>query len=339
MARSKQQGKPLFGFDEATGKNVVSPNPGIDEVLYGMRYSANEKQALANALLQLDTSLTRNVNQDRKEAFLDRRPQTLSAQPIFKGVETTSTTPLEKIKNEKVGIGENRKSVGPEQRKLSEDAVVKALKDRREYATEDGVMLPNAARQIAAAAEGREDAKRPFIGAVAGEGAPRAQFIRGKDRGKSLQELQSQFGPEQGRIAFEVEQRYLRDEAAKASRPTIDLTAERMRASDRQGRFEAEKAAYEMEVAELQKIESLMTRGAQQPGQFDLGTSWVDVQGLFQLHQQVESLMFQQKNHSQVDASGLSSMKMKRLRVICKSLIQHLRPQVAGWADLDVALL
>ena len=272
IARSKQQGKPLFGFDEATGKNVVSPNPGIDEVLYGMRYSANEKQALANALLQLDTSLTRNVNLDRKEAFLDRRPQQLSEQPIYKGVETTSTTPLEKIKNEKVGRGKNRKSVGPELRKLNEDAVVKALKDRGEYATEDGVMLPNAARQIAAAAEGREDAKRPFYGAVAGEGAPRAQFIRGTDRGKSLQELQSQFGEEQGRIAFEVEQRYLRDEAAKASRPTIDLTAERMRASDRQGRFEAEKAAYEMEVAELQKIESLMTRGAQQPGQFDLGT-------------------------------------------------------------------
>ena len=83
-------------------------------------------------------------------------------------------------------------------------------------------MLPNAARDIAAAREAREDAKRPFYGAVAGEGAPRAQFIRGKDRGKSLQELQAQFGEEQGRIAFEVEQRMLQDEAAKANRPTID---------------------------------------------------------------------------------------------------------------------
>ena len=66
-------------------------------------------------------------------------------------------------------------------------------------------MLPNAARQIAAAAEGRGDAMRPFIGAVEGEGAPRAQFIRGKDRNKTRAELQSQFGEEQGGIAYEVE--------------------------------------------------------------------------------------------------------------------------------------
>ena len=74
-----------------------------------MRYTANEKQALANALLQLDTSLTRNVNQDRKEAFLDRRPQTLSDQPIS-GVEPEASTPLAKIKNEKVGRGRSVKA-------------------------------------------------------------------------------------------------------------------------------------------------------------------------------------------------------------------------------------
>ena len=272
LARGQKAGKTFYRFDEATGKNVVVPQPGIDDVLYGMRYTAQEKQALANALLQLDTSLNRDVNLDRKEAFLDRRPQTLSEQPIYKGVDPVSSTPLEKIKNEKVGRGKKRESVGAALRALNEEAVVKSLKEKGEYATEDGVMLPNAARDIQAAREAREDAKRPFYGAVAGEGAPRAQFIRGKDRGKGLEALQAQFGEEQGRIAFEVEQRFLRDEAARQSRPTIDLTAERMRAQDKQARFEAEKAAYEMELAELQKIESLMVRGAQQPGQFDLGT-------------------------------------------------------------------
>ena len=237
LARGQKAGKTFYRFDEATGKNVVVPQPGIDDVLYGMRYTAQEKQALANALLQLDTSLNRDVNLDRKEAFLDRRPQTLSEQPIYKGVDPVSSTPLEKIKNEKVGRGKKRESVGAALRALNEEAVVKSLKEKGEYATEDGVMLPNAAREIQAAREAREDAKRPFYGAVAGEGAPRAQFIRGKDRGKGLKALQAQFGEEQGRIAFEVEQRFLRDEAARQSRPTIDLTAERMRSQDKSSSF------------------------------------------------------------------------------------------------------
>ena len=273
LARGQAAGKTFYRLDADTGKPVVVQDPGIDDVLYQMRYTANEKQALANALLQMDTALTRNVNQDRKQAFTDRRQQTLSEQPIFTGVEPEgATTPLEKIKNEKVGRGKKRESVGAALRQLNEQAVIDALEAKGQLTSETGTILPSAARQIAAAAEGREEAKRPFVAAVAGEGVPRAQFIRGQDRGKSLQQLQSQFGEEQGRIAYEVEQRYLRDEAAKASRPTIDLTAERIRASDRQGRFEAAKTAYEMELIELQEIERLMTRGAQQPGDFDLGT-------------------------------------------------------------------
>ena len=111
--------------------------------------------------------------------------------------------------------------------------------DRGELASDfSGVMLPNAARQIASAAEGRGDAMRPFIGAVEGEGAPRAQFIRGKDRNKTRAELQSQFGEEQGGIAYEVEQRYLRDEERKRNAPQTDEFAAQQRATD--ARFEAE---------------------------------------------------------------------------------------------------
>ena len=260
LARGKQAGKTFYRFDEATGKNVVAPQPGIDDVLYGMRYTAQEKQALANALLQLDTSLNRDVNLDRKEAFLDRRPQTLSEQPIYKGVDPVSSTPLEKIKNEKVGRGKKRESVGAALRALNEEAVVKSLKERGEYATEDGVMLPNAARDIQAARDAREDAKRPFYGAVAGEGAPRAQFIRGKDRGKSLQELQEQFGEEQGRIAFEVEQRYIQDEARK-SEPKRDRFAEEQRAVDKAFEAQGAQATRDFEDVEIARIYSAMKEG------------------------------------------------------------------------------
>ena len=261
LARSSAAGKTQYRFDEATGKNVVVPNPGIDDVLYGMRYTADEKQALANAFLQLDTALSRDVNLDRKQAFLDRRPQTLSEQPIFKGVEPEGSTPLAKIKNEKVGRGKKRESVGAALRKLNEQAVIDALAARGELATSDGVMLPNAARQIAAAAEGRGDAMRPFIGAVEGEGAPRAQFIRGKDRNKTRAELQSQFGEEQGGIAYEVEQRYLRDEERKRNAPQTDEFAAQQRATDARFEVEGKRASRDFEDVEIGKLYSLMRQG------------------------------------------------------------------------------
>ena len=261
LARGQQSGQTFYRFDQESGKNVVVPQPGIDDVLYGMRYTANEKQALANALLQMDTSLTRNVNQDRKEAFLDRRPQTLSEQPIFTGVEPEASTPLAKIKNEKVGRGKKRESVGAALRKLNEQGVMEALTKKGELATEDGVMLPNAARQIAAAAEGREDAKRPFYGAVEGQGAPRAQFIRGTDRNKSRTELQAQFGEEQGGIAYEVEQRYLRDEERKRNASQTDEFAAQQRATDARFESEGRQAARDFEDVEIAKLYSLMKQG------------------------------------------------------------------------------
>jgi hypothetical protein len=261
LARGQQAGKTFYRFDEAAGKNVVVPQPGIDDVLYGMRYTAQEKQALANALLQLDTSLNRDVNLDRKEAFLDRRPQTLSEQPIYKGVDPVSSTPLEKIKNEKVGRGKKRESVGASLRALNEEAVVKSLIEKGEFATEDGVMLPNAARDIQAARDARDDAKRPFYGAVAGEGAPRAQFIRGGDRGKSLQELQGQFGEEQGRIAFEVEQRALKDEERKRTAPTTDPFAAKQRAADASFEAQGRQAARDFEDVEIARLYSLIKQG------------------------------------------------------------------------------
>ena len=254
LARGAAAGDTFYRKDPATGKAVVVAEPGIDDVLYRMRYTQNEKQALANALLQLDTSLNRDVNLDRKEAFLARRPQTLSEQPIFKGVEPESSTPLAKIKNEKVGRGKKRESVGAALRALNEQAVVDALSARGELATPGGVMLPNAARQIAAAAEGRGDAMRPFIGAVEGEGAPRAQFIRGQDRNKSRTELQAQFGEEQGGIAYEVEQRYLRDQERKRNASQTDEFAARQRATDARFEAEGQRVSDEFAQSELAKL-------------------------------------------------------------------------------------
>ena len=197
IARKLASGETLFRFDPETKRNVVVQNPGIEDVLYGMRYTANEKAALANALIQTETALQRNVNLDRKGDFIAGRPQGLSEAPLFMGVEPEEElTQLERIRNEKVGRGKDRKNVGPELRKLSEEKIIEALEAKGQLYTidENGEkrMLPEAARAIAEAAEGRKDAQKPFIAAPAGQPPERARFIRGKDRGKSKEALQAQ---------------------------------------------------------------------------------------------------------------------------------------------------
>ena len=55
VRKSDEMGKPLYLKDEA-GKNRRSANPGVGEVMQLLRMSDVEKQQLANALYQMETS-------------------------------------------------------------------------------------------------------------------------------------------------------------------------------------------------------------------------------------------------------------------------------------------
>ena len=51
LARGQKTGQTFYKKDPESGKATVSRQPGIDDVLYKLRYTDSEKQALAAALL------------------------------------------------------------------------------------------------------------------------------------------------------------------------------------------------------------------------------------------------------------------------------------------------
>ena len=265
LARGKQANQTFYRFDPETGKNVVSANPGIEDVLYKLRYTDAERQALAGALLQLDVGQRQDINQESKSDFANRRG-IASDERIVRGFEPEGvSTPLERIKNEKVGRGKKAKGVGAELRKLSEDAIIQSLKESGQYSAigEDGreVLLPNAARDIQAASEARESARRPFIAAPAGEPPERARFIRGKDVGKTEEELIEQYGGKQGTVAAEVQRRAMEDENLRSTAAGPDPFAESQRAMDKMISEKSAQNQYEDEAREILELERLQKEG------------------------------------------------------------------------------
>ena len=111
---------------------------------------------------------------------------------------------LQKIKNEKVGRGKQAKSVRAGLAGISEEALVRSLRDSGKLLDENGNLMPDAKQMIEGARMAREDAQRPLIGALASEGAPRAAFIRGKDRGRGEAALARQYGADQAAAAAGV---------------------------------------------------------------------------------------------------------------------------------------
>ena len=240
IGRGGELGDTFYRFDDEAGKPVASSEPGFDEVLYKMRYSADEKQRLAYALQQLQMANLSPVNQEQKRVFAERRPvSSIKDNIVFDAPEfRQDDTPLAKIKNEKVGRGKKAKSVRGELAQLSD---------------------PNAAK--------------PFYGAVEGEPVPRARFIRGADRGKSEAELIEKYGA-QGLVGAEVERRYEEDRSAReASLTKPDGFAQEQRALDNQFAQAGRRAEAQAEKAEKFEIARLMFDGASKEGKFDLGTT------------------------------------------------------------------
>ena len=141
--------------------------------------------------------------------------------------------------------------------------------------TPDGrvVLLPEAARIIAGAKQARNDAQMPMQAAIRGEGAPRAQFIRGNARGIGREALVERLGADRGNLAADVEQRFEQGERArqaKAARKTDPIAVEQRR-RDAENKAVADRGRMNAEDIEIGKLVQLMQRGRQ----FDAPDEWV----------------------------------------------------------------
>ena len=167
---------PLTERNEETGKPVPVNIDSVDSLLGGLGYNEKEKKELANALLQLDMAANTSVNQEMKQRFADR----IASSVIGSMPDTLGETEYSRIGkltgNEKIKAGDKRISVR---------AALKGLTDK--------------------------DAQLPFIGVSADSERPRASFIKGENRGKSVEELIEKYGPVRGPQAAGVEARYLAD--------------------------------------------------------------------------------------------------------------------------------
>ena len=210
------KGGVLTNFDPEQGKAVRIADPGIDEVLYALNYTRNEKAQLANALMQQEAARVSPVNQGFKylydQGLYDPRGQ-------FVANNFDNSVSIGRMAGEKVGRGDkkgDRVAIRGELAKL--DGSTEVFKDRDPSTifgtTPDGaqVLLPEAAQDLIDAKEGLEDAKKPFQGAAGGSKPPKQAFIRGDARGMTTRALAARMGTERAALAQGVEQRYLDDE-------------------------------------------------------------------------------------------------------------------------------
>ena len=257
VGQGQKQGDTFWRFDPEARKTVAITQPGVDDVLYKLGYTDNEKGRLANALFQSQAAQVVDVNQGDKQAFYGRteRPtrsgftESVNLQtgetrsPIRNDVNMDVAemrpdqgTALDKIKNEKVGRGKKQKGVRAELAKIGPEQVVEALAAKNELmvTTPGGqqVLSPEAARAIQGAKEARGDAQMPLYGNIAGDQVDKARYIRGTDRNTGLSTLVDRYGAKQGEAANEVERRHLEDQRLRgeaAGRTTDPIAVEQRR--------------------------------------------------------------------------------------------------------------
>ena len=240
VGRAAKQGDTFWRYDPEARKTVAVAQPGVDDVLYKLGYTDNEKARLANALFQTQAASVVDINQADKQAFFSRGNRTVNERGDVNldvaEMRPDQGTALDKIKNEKVGRGKKRQSVRAGLAGIDGTEVVEALaaKDELMVRTPDGrqVLSPEAARAIQGAKEARGDAQMPLYGNIAGEEVDKTRFIRGTDRNTGLSTLVSRYGPKQGEAAAEVERRHLEDQRLRgeaAGRTTDPIAAEQRR--------------------------------------------------------------------------------------------------------------
>ena len=168
--------KALTVRDEETGEPVPVNIDSVDSLLGGLGYNEKEKKELANALLQLDMAANTSVNQEMKQRFADR---------IASSVIGSMPDTLGETEYSRIGKLTGNEKINAKDKTISVRAALKGLTDK--------------------------DAQLPFIGVSVDSKRPRASFIRGEARGKSVEELIEKYGPVRGPQAAGVEARYLAD--------------------------------------------------------------------------------------------------------------------------------
>jgi hypothetical protein len=233
------RGATMWNFDQATGKKVAVRDPGLDEVLYGLDYTADEKTRLAAALQSVEAARLSPVNSLQKALYAEGIPSE-SKSRVGRGFE--KDVQLERITNERVGrdnkkTGEKRISVRKGLRELnaSPEEVFANRDPNTVYATaEDGsrVLLPEAQQDLIDARAGLGVAQRPYQAAPQGQKPERARFLGKGIYKMSDAERIEKFGGSGGEAANEVlrraiEDKQLRVESAKAQDPIAAQFRER----------------------------------------------------------------------------------------------------------------
>lgn len=239
---------PDRGLVSAKGTAVVVPDPGIDEVLYSLKYTADEKQSLANALMQLEAAKRSPVNQGSKLLYDERRydPRGQFVSNNFDRDVKLSRVTSETYGSDNKKTGETRKSVrsGLKAIDASPERVFKDRDPSTIYAiTPDGqrVLLPDAQQDLIDAKIAQSDAPKPFQAAIAGELRDRkrnrdpeyARFLAKKDVNMTPEQRIKTYGKVGGGIANRLET--IRNEitARRGQKvETSDPIAEEFRARD-----------------------------------------------------------------------------------------------------------
>ena len=189
-----QQGQGAGGkfFRREDGKNVHIENPAIIDVLQKGRMNDREIGDVARALFAVEAARRQQVNQVQKNFFAAGMGQ-VDGNVNFGGNHPAlggGAAQIDMVRGQKVEGKDVR-------------AQLQALDGRKGNPGE-----PLDAGELA-------QARMPFQGAVKGEGAPRAAFVRGADRGLSEEQLIAKHGPANGKIAAQVIRRFEQQEGSK----------------------------------------------------------------------------------------------------------------------------
>ena len=268
-------GRTMWNYDQATGKKVAVRDPGIDEVLYGLNYTGDEKTRLAAALQTVEASMASPVNSLAKEMYAAGLSPEISSQVQRDGGDEARA--LDRITNERVGKGKKRVGVRGQLRQL-DGSPERVFEDRDpsslygevpydivdrddngriigEYKKGQRVLLPEAQQDLIDARMANSDAVKPFQAAVAGESPKRPAFISEKARGMSPEQRVKQYGASMGGIANDVERRAIEGEAAKRQAATKpDPIATEFRKRDQEFAAAGEARVAQDTSSELRKL-------------------------------------------------------------------------------------
>ena len=231
VGRAGQRGDAFFTRDPETGKQVVVPNPGVDDVLAKLGYSPGDKERLANALYQGQAARVVDVNTDDKRAFYGRYDSPRASSESDINFDSAEMRPdgglqLQKLGNEKVGRGKAARSAKAGLAAISDEKSKRKMSEGGPLTgtTPDGgrVMLPESARAIAGAQDARNDAQMPLIAQLANEDSERARFVKGDDRNLTEGQLVEKYGGNRGQQAAEVLRRFNEDEELRAQASNAD---------------------------------------------------------------------------------------------------------------------